>query len=72
MHLDPEQEELLSTLVEAERNLPRNQREPFLSIQDEQTNLIIRHKGLLGNQIHAYPGDFDVLLRANNFAELLE
>jgi hypothetical protein len=62
MHLDPEQEELLYTLDEAERN----KREPFLSLQvDEQINLIIRHKGLLGNQIQAYPGDFGVLLRAN-------
>lgn len=66
MHLDPEQEEVLSVLVEAARNVPREKREPFLALSfDEQRNLTVRHPGLPDSSYLVYPGDFEVLARAS-------
>lgn len=66
MHLDPEQEEALAVLVEAARNLPSKQREPFIAYHaDDEVNLIVQHKGLQGGSCLLYPSDFDVLARVN-------
>lgn len=66
MHLDPEQEDALSVLVEAARNLPKKRRTPFLCFHvDGEVNLIVQHGGLHGGHSLLYPGDFEVLRRAN-------
>jgi len=64
MTLEPEQEEVLLTLVEAARNVPKEQREPFLALHlYEGPNLTIKHKGLSDGLQLVYSGDFDVLER---------
>lgn len=69
MLIDTEQEEALAKFVEASRNLPSNEREPFLACHvDEEVNLIVQHKGLQGGRCTLYPGDFEVLARANLIA----
>ncbi len=58
--LQPEQEDLLVTLVEATRNLPRSQRQQFLFAQTYGGS-DIQHPGLPGRKVLAYAGDVDVL-----------
>jgi len=62
--LEQEQEDLLSMLVEAHRNVLREQRKPF-SIQqfDELFDFELSHKGLPNGKINAYPGDIKTLAR---------
>jgi hypothetical protein len=59
----PEQEDLLISLVEATRNLPRGQREQFIfapTFGDSN----IQHPGLPSRELPAYAGDIDVLWNA--------
>jgi hypothetical protein len=64
IQLEQEQEALLSLLVEAHRNLPREQREPFIVMKfDDRNNVMLRHRGLAGGKADAYPGDIDTLAR---------
>lgn len=70
MPLEQEQEELLSTLVEAYRNLPRERRQPFLvSFVDEEINALIDHPGLTNGLAKAYPGDIDTIAREGFIAK---
>ncbi|MCA1589930.1 MAG: hypothetical protein LC734_05960 [Acidobacteria bacterium] len=65
MVLEEEQEDLLSTLVEAYRNVPRAQRHPFVVVfADEIVNGFIHHRGLKDTNFSAYPGDLETLARA--------
>jgi hypothetical protein len=57
---EPEQEQLLRTLVEAARNVPRDQREKFLFIETAET-CFLQHPGLPGRQLVVYEGDVDAL-----------
>jgi hypothetical protein len=64
IQLEQEQEELLSILVEAHRNLPRQQREPFMvSTFDDRVNVEVQHRGLPSGSTGAYPGDINTLAR---------
>jgi hypothetical protein len=58
--LDEEQEELLKTLVEASRNVPRDQREEFHHLTDGDGSSVM-HPGLPGRQIRVHDGDLDIL-----------
>jgi hypothetical protein len=61
--LRPEQEDLLVTLVEAERNVPRDQREQFIffpTLGDPG----LAHAGLPGREMPVYLGDLDILSNA--------
>jgi hypothetical protein len=61
--LRPEQEDLLVTLVEAERNLPRGQREEFIffpSLGDPG----LAHPGLPDREVPVHVGDLDILSNA--------
>jgi hypothetical protein len=61
--LRPEQEDLLVTLVEAERKLPRGEREQFMffpTLADPG----LAHPGLPGREIPVYVGDLDALSSA--------
>lgn len=70
MPLEQEQEELLSTLVEAYRNLPRKRREPFLVLfLDGERNASINHPGLADRKAIAYPGDIETLARQGFIAQ---
>jgi len=61
--LESEQEELLSSLVEAHRKVPRDQRHPFQMITSDQSySAEISHAGLPDRKISAYEGDIRVLL----------
>jgi hypothetical protein len=58
MNLEQEQIELLSTLVEAFRNTPKPDREPFLMLfLDNDRNATIQHKSFGKSSIKAYPND---------------
>jgi len=59
--LRPEQEDLLVALVEATRNLPRDQREPFMFLPTAGDSNHLCHPGLPGGEVSAYGGDLDVL-----------
>jgi hypothetical protein len=61
--LEPEQEELLKALVEATRNVPRNERQKFIFTQSWGPGDRISHPGLPGQMMGAYEGDLDVLER---------
>lgn len=64
IQLEQEQEELLSLLVEAHRNLPREQREPFMVLTyDDRVYVELRHRGLSNGSASAYPGDIETLAR---------
>jgi hypothetical protein len=64
MGLEKEQEELLATLVEAYRSVPRNKRQPFLvSTSDESSFAYLRHPGLPTQSVDVYPADIKVLAR---------
>jgi hypothetical protein len=61
--LDREQEELLKVLVEASRNVPRDQRRKFMFTQSYGPEDRIQHPGLPDQMMPAYEGDLDVLER---------
>jgi hypothetical protein len=64
MQLEQEQEELLSSLVEAYRNVPRNKRQPFWVRNSDKSNFVrIEHDGLPNREISAYEGDIKTLGR---------
>jgi hypothetical protein len=58
--LEQEQEDLLKALVEASRNVPRDQRQQFMYTLTFGSS-DIQHPGLPGRQLPAYQGDIDVL-----------
>lgn len=58
--LEREQEELLKALVEASRNVPRDQREEFHHLTDGDGSSIM-HPGLPGRQMRVHDGDLDIL-----------
>jgi hypothetical protein len=61
--LRPEQEDLLVTLVEAERNLPRGQREQFIYIPS-MPDAALAHPGLPGREVPVHVGDLSILSNA--------
>jgi hypothetical protein len=58
--LEPEQEELLKTFVEASRNVPRDEREKFLLTTD-LGGTQISHPGLPGRGMRVHDGDIETL-----------
>jgi hypothetical protein len=58
--LEPEQEALLARLVEADRNIPRDQREPFTYFHDHSGDQI-QHPGLPGGSVDIFDGDLHAL-----------
>jgi hypothetical protein len=58
--LEPEKEELLARLVEADRRLPHDQRGSFLFIQTPQDDFI-RHPGLPDGHVFVRKGDLHAL-----------
>jgi hypothetical protein len=58
--LQPEQVELLKALVEASRNVPRDQRGEFHLLTDGDGTSIM-HPGLPGRQMRVPDGDIDIL-----------
>ena len=63
--LDTEQWHLLTTLVEATRRLPQNQREQFAMMEIPGfANYLIRHPALKFGEAQAYPTDVSLLERA--------
>jgi hypothetical protein len=58
--LELEQEELLKTLVEASRNVPRDQREEFHLLTDGDGDSVM-HPGLPGRELRVHGGDVDIL-----------
>lgn len=63
--LEPEQKELLTTLVEAVRNVKR--REKFLVLETNE-NTWLRHAGLSGGHLEVYDGDLEILRNAGLIA----
>jgi hypothetical protein len=64
--LQPEQEELLSKLVEAYRNVDRDHRQQFYLLPqgNSEPNPSIEHPGLQGGTSYVYMGDLLILTRA--------
>jgi hypothetical protein len=62
--LEPEQKELFKVLVEASRNVPRQNRQKFFAI-DYMGGSNIIHPGLSDGKIPAYLGDLDALANEN-------
>lgn len=58
--LQQEQRDLLTALVEASRNVPRDQREEFIYVRTLGSS-DVQHPGLPGWQLPVYQGDLDVL-----------
>jgi len=58
--LQPEQEELLKALVEASRNVPRDERQEFRLLTDGDGTSVM-HPGLPGRQMRVHQGDVDIL-----------
>jgi hypothetical protein len=58
--LEREQEDLLKALVEATRNIPRDQRQKFLFLKTMGPDFI-RHPGLPDQNLAIYEGDLDIL-----------
>ena len=58
--LEPEQEELLKTLVEASRNVPRGQRQEFHCLSDLNGDQIL-HPGIPNRKMPVYKGDIGTL-----------
>jgi hypothetical protein len=58
--LEQEQEELLKVLVEAARNVPRDEREQFHQLNDGDGSSIL-HPGLPERQMRVHDGDIDIL-----------
>ncbi|MGB9181002.1 MAG: hypothetical protein WCB68_17350 [Pyrinomonadaceae bacterium] len=66
---EKEQEEALSILVEAHRNVPRDKRAAFTMMMLDQTNnATIFHLGLTGRKVEIYEGDINTLRRAGLLA----
>lgn len=64
IQLEKEQQDLLSKFVEAFRNVPSDQRRPFLIIPSDESNFAtVRHAGFPGGTLAAYEGDMDTLGR---------
>ncbi len=63
--LEPEQEELLNTLVEASRNLSRTDRQKFYVIEYENGGSDMIHPGLPDRKTKVYIGDIEVLANEN-------
>lgn len=61
--LEQEQKDLLVTVVEASRNVPRERREKFLVLETNEDTTVI-HPGLPGQTAKVYSGDIDVLAQA--------
>jgi hypothetical protein len=62
--IEREQEELLFTLVEASRNVPREERQKFIVMRiDNAHQDILHHEGLPGRRIMIYFGDVEILAR---------
>ena len=61
-----EQIELLCTLVDAERSVPRDQRQPFLFVATHSGESMV-HSGLPGGSIGVYGGDVQALNAAGFF-----
>lgn len=59
--LEPEQTELLNAVVEAARNIPRNERQKFLVVE-KMVGTSIVHPALPGGSLNVYKGDIDVLI----------
>jgi hypothetical protein len=59
--LEPEQERLLVTLVEAARSLPSDKREQFWFTPTMNRPHRVQHPGLAGGAIDPYPGDWQAL-----------
>lgn len=58
--LEQEQEEVLKALVEASRNVPRDQREEFHELSDGDGRSVL-HPGLPGRELRVHGGDLDIL-----------
>jgi hypothetical protein len=56
--LEPEQEDLLKAMVEASRNVPRDQRGEFHELRDGDGSSIM-HPGLPGQEMRIPDGDLD-------------
>ena len=61
--LEPGQEELLSRLVEAFRNAPREQRQKFVVVSVLNGPTRVLHPGLPGGSLDWYRGDVEALAR---------
>lgn len=61
--LEPEQEELLSSIVEAVRNTPREERQKFLVIQLDGGVDFLHHSGMKKGENRIYYGDIEELGR---------
>lgn len=63
--LEPEQKGLIAVLVEAARNVPREQRQDFIVFPMMLGDLLssIRHPGLPSGSVKAYEGDIKALAR---------
>lgn len=62
--LEPEQKDLLVKVVEASRNIPRDQRHRFMYI-GVMSGSFIQHDGLPGRTMAAYKGDIEILAAAD-------
>lgn len=58
--LEPEQDELLCALVEAARNVSREERRKFVVIETNKGDFV-QHPGFPGNTISTYKGDVEAL-----------
>lgn len=67
--LEPEQEELLVTLVEAARSVPRTEREPFLVIHPLGASYYLVSHAALPRDLDPYPGDWNALIREGLLAQ---
>jgi hypothetical protein len=65
--LEPEQEELLERMVEAQRNLARHEREKFALLVYGQGDVLL-HKGLRSDYANVFAGDVEALQRAGLLA----
>lgn len=62
--LEPEQEELLVTLVEAQRRVPRSRRDKFYVVEGYTTAPTVMHPGLQSTHLGVPLSDFEALARA--------
>jgi hypothetical protein len=61
VYLEQEQGDLLAAMVEAERNLPREQRHPFILSETFGGGSDLVHAGFGGRRHYAYRGDLETL-----------
>lgn len=65
IRLEEEQRELIYKLIEAARKMPREKRQPFITMQPAGcNNARVRHPGLVNGTMEAYMGDIDLLADA--------